>query len=108
MLTRRVPPLAAKVALLTGFVIIACGYFVPALARIVKSMHEFHFLGLVFAYLVVLMLVIGELRPLDEEWRQKDVGAVDMTPWPHARKAGLVLLALVMAIYIVFADTSVL
>ncbi|MDX1697628.1 MAG: hypothetical protein R3308_05040, partial [Thiohalobacterales bacterium] len=108
MLSRRVPPMAAKLALVTGFLVIAIGYFVPPAAAIVDSMHEFHFLGLVFAYLVVMMLVIGELRPLGEEWVQQDVGAVDMTPWIHTGKAGLVLLLLVLAIYVSFADLSVL
>jgi SSS family solute:Na+ symporter len=88
--------------------VIAAGYFVPPLALIVESLHEFHFLGLVFAYLVLLMLVIGELSPLDEEWRQVDVQAVDMTPWVHARKLGAILVLLVLAIYVVFADLSVL
>ncbi len=108
MLTRRVPPVAAKLALLTGFIVIACGYFVPPFTLIVAHMHDFHFLGIVFAYLVIMMLVIGELRPLPEEWVQRDVGAVDMTPWKHARKAGLVLLLIVLTIYMVFADFSVL
>ncbi len=108
MLTRRVPPLAAKVALISGFVVIACGYFVPPLARIVDSMHEFHFLGLVFTYLVVTMLVIGELRPLAERWREHDAEAVDMTPWRYARTGGLILIAIVFAIYVGFADVSVL
>ena len=108
MLTRRVPPVAAKIALVAGFLIIACGYFVPAAASIVASMHDFHFLGLVFSYLVVMMLVIGEIWPLKNEWVQVDVRAVDMTPWKHARKASLVLVLLVLTIYISFADISVL
>ncbi|MGB5260988.1 MAG: solute:sodium symporter family transporter, partial [Gammaproteobacteria bacterium] len=98
----------AKAALVAGFVVIACGYFVPPAAAIVASMNDFHFLGVVFAYLVVMMLVIGEIWPLEEEWVQVDVKAVDMTPWVHARKAGLILLLLVLTIYITFADISVL
>ena len=108
MLSRRVPPLAAKLALVAGFVAIAVGYFVPPFNGIVASMHEFHFLGVVFAYLVLLMLVVGELRPLATEWEQQDVKAVDMTPWPGARKAGAVLLILVLTLYACFADFSVL
>ena len=108
MLTRRVPPIAAKAALVMGFLVIAVGYFVPPAALIVASMNDFHFLGVVFAYLVVMMLIIGEIWPLKEEWVQVDVKAVDMRPWVHARKAGLVLLLLVLSIYIVFADLSVL
>ncbi|MGB5510850.1 MAG: solute:sodium symporter family transporter [Woeseiaceae bacterium] len=108
MLTRRVPPIAAKLALITGFLVIAAGYFVPSLVPVVDSMHEFHFVGVVFAYLVIMMLVIGELRPLREEWTQIDVRAVDLTPWKHARTTGLVLIGVVLTIYIVFADMSVL
>ena len=108
MLTRRVPPLAAKLALVVGFTVIACGYFIPPLAVIVDSMHEYHFLGIVFIYLVIMMLMIGDARPLDEEWVHEDVKAVDMTPWPHARKAGIALVLTVVAIYVVFADLSVL
>ncbi len=108
MLSRRVPPRAAKIALITGFAVIAIGYFVPPFDRIVASMHEFHFLGIVFAYLVVMMLVIGELNPLAEEFVQQDVKAVDMSPWRHAKLSGGILLALVLTIYVVFADFSVL
>jgi SSS family solute:Na+ symporter len=108
MLTRRVPPIAAKAALVAGFAVIACGYFLPAAARIVASMHDFHFLGLVFSYLVIMMLVIGEIWPMKDEWVQVDVKAVDMTPWIHARKASLILILLVLSIYIMFADLSVL
>lgn len=108
MLTRRVPPLAAKLALVMGFTIIACGYFVPPLAKIVESMHNFHFLGVVFAYLVILMLVVGELKPLRDEWVQEDVKAVDMAPWKHARAISAALALIVLTIYVVFADLSVL
>ncbi len=108
MLTRRVPPIAAKISLVAGFTVIAIGYFVPAAATIVESIHDFHFLGLVFSYLVIMMLVIGEIWPLKEEWQQVDVKAVDMTPWIHAKKAGMILFLLVLTIYISFADLSVL
>ena len=108
MLTRRVPPVAAKAALVAGFAVIALGYFVPPFTLIVESMHDFHFLGIVFSYLVVMMLVIGELKPLPNEWVQLDAGAVDMTPWPRVRTMGVVLIAIVIAIYIGFADFSVL
>jgi SSS family solute:Na+ symporter len=108
MLSTRVPPKAAKIALLTGFIIIAVGYFVPPFDRIVAAMHEFHFLGVVFAYLVITMLVIGELEPLETEFKQEDVQAVDMTPWKHAKTCGLILIGVVIAIYVLFADFSVL
>ncbi len=108
MLTRRVPSIAAKIGLIAGFSLIAIGYFVPPFDSIVASLHEFHFLGIVFSWLIILMLVIGEVWPRETEFEQQDVGAVDMTPWKHARAAGFVLIAIVLAIYVTFADFSVL
>lgn len=57
---------------------------------------------------MVFILVIGEIAPRDTEFHQQDVGAVDMTPWKHARAAGVTLIAIVLLIYIAFADFSVL
>lgn len=108
MLSKRVPPRAAKIALVAGFAIIAVGYFVPPFDRIVASLHDFHFVGIVFAYLVILMLIIGELSPQEREFVQVDVKAVDMTPWKHAKVVSLILLAIVLMIYVIFADFSIL
>ena len=104
MVSRRVPPLAAKIGLLTGLLILILGNFVPPFSDIVATMgNGFYFLGTVFAWLVISMLVIGELHPSETEWEQQDVGAVDMTPWRHAGKAGVALIVVVVAIYAVFA-----
>lgn len=108
MLTKRVPSIAAKVGLIVGFAVIAIGYFVPPFDTIVASLHEFHFLGLVFSWLLILMLVIGEVAPRETEFEQEDVGAVDMTPWQFAKPAGLILIVIVFTIYATFADFSVL
>ena len=108
MLTRRVPPLAAKVGLASGFFIIAIGYFVPPFDKLVASLHDFHFQGIVFAYLIIMMLIIGEIKPLEKEYVPVDAKVVDMTPWKHAGKAGLILVAVVLLIYVFFADASVL
>ena len=108
MLTKRVPSIAAKIGLIAGFIVIAVGYFVPPFDQIVESMHEFHFLGLVFSWLLILMLVIGEIYPRETEFQQEDVGAVDMTPWRWAKPAGMLLILIVVAIYVTFADFSVL
>jgi SSS family solute:Na+ symporter len=69
--------------------------------------HEFHFLGIVFALLVGAMLVIAKVKPTETEWVQEDVKAVDMTPWKHTLKIGVALLVAVFLIYVVFADFSV-
>jgi SSS family solute:Na+ symporter len=108
MLTSRVPARAAKAALWMGIVVIPLGYFVYPFNLVVESMTEFHFLGIVFAYLVLLQLILGAIWPRETEFVQEDVGAVDMTPWRHAKKVGFLLIVAVLAIYASFADFSVL
>lgn len=108
MVTRRVPAIAAKITLLVGFAVIAVGYFVPPFDTIVDSLHEFHFLGIVFAWLVILMLVIGEVWPRETEFTQEDVAAVDMTPWKLTIPVGILLILTVVAIYVTLADFGVL
>ncbi len=98
-----VPAFAANLALVIGCLVIAVGYFIPPLAARVNAKHEFHFLGAVFALLVVLMLVLGAISPRREPWKQTYSGDVEMTPWPYARWAGAALVLAVVAIYITFA-----
>ena len=106
MLSKRVPAIAAKIALVVGFVAIALGYFV--FDEQVKEIHEFHFLGLVFVSLVALMLLIGKSNPRTEAYVQEDARAVDLTPWAAAKPAGFALVLLVLSIYAYFADFSIL
>ena len=107
MLSRRVPAVAANVALVVGFAAIAAGYFIPALSEWVAVVHEFHFLGIVFVSLIALMLLIGVAKPRSTPWQQFDSGQVDLTPWRFAVPAGLALVLIVLTIYIGLADTSV-
>lgn len=108
MLTKRVPALAANIALIAGFVAIVLGYFVPPFTGWVAAMHEFHFLGLVFAILIGTMLIIGKLQPTATAWEHKHSGDVDLTPWPLAKPFGIGLAVVVLVLYLSFADFSVL
>ncbi|MGC1273286.1 MAG: solute:sodium symporter family transporter [Planctomycetaceae bacterium] len=113
MLNRRVPGFAANVSLILGVAVVAAKYFVPwatiapGVASRLDSIHNFHFLGIVFVSLILLMLVLGAIRPRTTPWEQRDSGEVDLTPWRWAMPAGLVMVVLVLSIYITFADTSV-
>jgi SSS family solute:Na+ symporter len=107
MLSKRVPAAAANIALVLGFTTIALGYFVPPLAKLVERMHEFHFLGAVFALLILFQLAYGALRPRQTPWVHHDSGEVDLTPWRYAKPAGFALIAFVLTIYIYFANPAV-
>lgn len=108
MLTRRVPAFAAKLVLVVGICIIAIGYFVEPFKTVVASIHEFHFLGIVFCWLIMSLLILGEIKPRETEWVQVDAQAVDLTPWRWSKYAGAGLLVIVISIYVKFADFSVL
>ena len=91
--------------LVVGIVIIASGYFYPPFASSLNSagIHEFHFLGIVFALLVSLMLLTSIVAPRLEPWKMVYTKEVDLTPWHGAKKASLVLFILVIIIYAAFA-----
>ena len=106
LLNRRVPAVAGRVGLIAGIVIIALGYFEPFCIGVLETAEipEFHFLGLVFALIVGLMLVIGVVSPRKEPWQIVYTNEVDLTPWWGAKGVSVILLILVIAIYAFFAS----
>ena len=67
-----------------------------------------NFLGIMFVFLILMMLLIGKLRPLKTPWVQQYTGEVNLTPWKFAVPVATVLVILVITIYAAFADFSVL
>ena len=70
--------------------------------------NDFHFLGIAFLLITSVMLLINKLKPLESDFIQKEANAVNMTPWKHSKLTGALLLVLVITIYALFADFSVL
>lgn len=65
---------------------------------------SFHFMGAVFAGLIILQTVLVQAgMKRQEAWLQKDVKAVDLTPWKPASVVGGILVALAIGVYIYFA-----
>lgn len=108
LLNKKVPSWSANVALIAGFSAIALGYFVPSFDAFINAkIHGFHFLGLVFASLVLLMFVASKVSPRAEAWVQEDAKAVDLTPWKLAVPMGAFLVITALSVYVAFADWSV-
>jgi solute:Na+ symporter, SSS family len=117
MFTRRVPAIAANIALVLGVATIAFVYFAPTLAGPLATIPGFHFLGLVFVCLVALMLAIGAFAPravaapapdAPDHSEAVDIPytseyAVPMEPWPGTIPAGIALVTIVLGIYAWFA-----
>ena len=116
MLSKRVPTMAANIAILTALVLLLVGNFVPFGTNADGSdfmlagswMHGFHYVGLVFALAVALMLAAGLIAPRETPWVHEHSKDVDITPWKLAWPAGIALVIAVIAIYAAFADFTVL
>ncbi|MFT4540659.1 MAG: SSS family solute:Na+ symporter [Planctomycetota bacterium] len=63
----------------------------------------FHYMGAVFAGLIVLQLVLGQSMKRATPYVQQDAGAVDLTPWVHAKLAGGLIVAMMLVLYGAFA-----
>ncbi len=107
MANKRVPAVAANIALLLGFTAIAAGYWMPGVSDLVGKINGFHYLGIVFATLIALQLAIGVLAPRATAWEQVDAKIIDLTPWKFARPMGALLVVLVLTIYVLLADFSI-
>ncbi|MGY8768503.1 MAG: solute:sodium symporter family transporter [Pirellulales bacterium] len=112
MFTKRVPAFAANLSLLIGLVALCLFFFVyiPSLPETdpITDLFKFHFLGIVFLSLIGLMLLIGKISPREIAFEQQDSGDVDLTPWVFAKPFGILLIVCVVALYVWFADFSVL
>lgn len=63
----------------------------------------FHFMGAVFAFLVLLQLGLGLAMRRETPYEQIDAGLVDLTPWKPARLVGSIMIVIVLALYIFLA-----
>lgn len=112
MLTRKVPAFAANISLIAGVALIAYGYFGSDWIRSDETpdgIHEFHFLGIVFAGLLLLMMVCGLLAPRHSSDVEAAIKADtlaheahNMQPWPLAVPAGVLLFLTVLGVYLYF------
>lgn len=107
-LFKRGGALAANISLVGGCLILILGYFVPPFTGIASKVHDFHFLGIVFAILMLFQFIMSKLQPLPENWEHHHSGEVDLTPWRWAKPVGFALVAFVVILYLSLADFSIL
>lgn len=125
-LTKRVPAIAAKIGLVSGCLLYIIsqfflkGYFIDtALATakengitdvaelaLIEAKAYPHFLdvmAILFVLNVVIMLVIGKIKPRETPFVQEYTKQVDIKPWKHVKTAGIAICVIVIAIYAYFA-----
>ena len=103
MLNRNVPGKAASIAMIAGVGLLCIGLFGLIEEGEILGMHKFHFMGVVFAALVIFLLVMSKISPRSEPWTIATNTSIDMTPWTGAKWAALVLAIIVITIYVTFS-----
>ena len=98
MVTKRVPALAAKIGLLF---FIVCYALTQTIFPV--RLHFLHVLALLFVLTAVLMLIVGRLRPMAEPYRLIPDAQVELTPWKNRHFYAVALLALMVAIFVLFS-----
>jgi SSS family solute:Na+ symporter len=125
-LTKRVPAIAAKVGLISGCLLYILSQFImqpyfintalenakvlgitdQAELALVKAQAYPHFLdimAILFVLNVVIMLVIGKIKPREEAFVQEYTKQVDITPWKYTKQAGIAICVIVIGVYVYFA-----
>ena len=111
--TKHVPALAAKVGMIVGMAIYAFFSFenihnVPEFfADSSGDLHWLHGYFISFVSSVLVMLIIGKLKPKSTEEiaisDQRDPAPVDMTPWSESKKVSIGIMGATFAIYLLLS-----
>ena len=65
--------------------------------------HFLDVMAILFLLNVGIMLVIGKLKPREEDFVQEYTRQVDITPWKYVKQAGLAICVIVIGVYVYFA-----
>ncbi len=104
-LTKYVPAIAAKIAIISGVVLYSISQFVlkPFVIGSDNYPHFLHVMALLFVLNVLIMLLIGKYYPRTEAYKQQYTKQVDITPWKYLNTVGIGICIIVITIYIYFA-----
>ncbi|MEP3839148.1 MAG: solute:sodium symporter family transporter [Algibacter sp.] len=101
-LSKRVPALAAKVGITFAFVFYVT-YIILAKGLEMDLPHFLHFQFMAFVLTVIIMLIIGKIKPRETEYVQEYTKEVDVTPWKYVKPVGLAICVVVISTYIIFS-----
>ncbi|SFN47659.1 solute:sodium symporter family transporter [Xenorhabdus japonica] len=98
LMTKRVPPIAAKLGLLFGMLAyIICNFILNI------NIHFFHLVGVLFVLNIIFMLAIGYLFPA-ESYQEVYTEQVDITPWSMVKPMGWLITLAAISMYVFLAE----
>ncbi|MFT5691243.1 MAG: SSS family solute:Na+ symporter [Oceanicoccus sp.] len=104
LFTRRVPGLAAKVAII--FHVVAYGLLQFVFDDVI-DIHFLHLYAILFVTEITIMLVIGHLKPLQTPWQFERKKTVDLVPWVYALPVSITLFSCIAGLYVFFSPIGV-
>jgi len=126
-LTKHVPAIAAKIGIISGSILYILSQFVLKPILVDRALeqaadagitdkatlaateaaaypHYLHVMAILFLANILIMLLIGKLAPQKVAYVQEYTKQVDIVPYKYLNQVGLAIVALVIAIYIYFAQ----
>ena len=100
--TKRVPPVDARIGLVFFVVVYALTQFVFH-----TPMHYLHVLFILFIATVALMLAIGKIWPMKTPFRSSRTAMVNVQPWKHRHWYGAALVVMVILMFILFSPFGI-
>ena len=100
-LTKRVPPIAAKIGLL--FFTLSYGILETVLP---VKIHFLHLLAILFVITSVIMLIIGRFYPLKIPYQQELNNFVPIHPWKQRHVFSIILMLLMLGVFLIFSPVG--
>jgi len=124
MFNKRVPAIGAKIVLIAGVIMYVATIFLRpiftdnALAEaaangitsagelaIIKAEafpHFLHVMGILFVVNIIIMLIVGAIKPKKDIYVPVTTQVIDTTPWKYAWVVGALIALLVLSTYLIF------
>lgn len=125
ILTKKVPAIGAKIVLIGGVLMYLISLLIlgpnmidsamaeaasngitnPDELALIKAEaypHFLHIMGILFVVNVIIMLVVGLVKPKADIYIPKQTEAIDTTPWKYAWIIGGLIIVLVLSTYLIF------
>lgn len=98
-ITKRVPPIAAKVGVAIYMVCYAICYFTV-------SVHYLYYSAAIFVICCIVMAIIGKLHPMEKEFVLENINVVKVEPWENRYKFGAFVIFAMISVYIALSPVG--
>lgn len=99
MFTKYTPPIAPKAGLILHVVL----YSLTKTPLFPIQCHYLYVLFFLFVFQIAFQLIMSKVRPTAQPYIMKDAQVVDMAPWKHGKKAAIICIVLMLALYTLFS-----